>query len=89
MLLDQDATRQHRKEAESREATPLQRIKSSDATARARSSGKRRYCGGLQTVWSTDLVESAHPGDGADVVGDGDQRGPGQVLFGHRLPLLL
>lgn len=36
----------------------------------------------------TDLIESTHPGDGADVVGDGDQRCSGQVLFGHRLPLL-
>lgn len=36
----------------------------------------------------TYLIESTHPGDGADVVGDGDQRCPCQVRFGHRLPLL-
>lgn len=49
----------------------------------------------LKTTWLTkqknpitDLIESTHPGDGADVVGDGDQRCSGQVLFGHRLPLL-
>lgn len=36
----------------------------------------------------TNLIEGTHPGDGADVVGDGDQRCPSQVLFGHRLPLL-
>lgn len=35
----------------------------------------------------TNLIESTHPGDGANVVGDGDQRCPCQVLFGHRLPL--
>lgn len=36
----------------------------------------------------TNLIESTHPGDGADVVCDGDQCCPGQVLFGHRLSLL-
>ena len=35
------------------------------------------------------LLAGTHPGDGADVVGDGDEGGLGQVLPTHlRLPLL-
>lgn len=36
----------------------------------------------------TNLIESTHPGDGADVIGDGDQHCSGQVLLRHRLSLL-
>lgn len=35
------------------------------------------------------LIKGTHPRYGADVVGDGDQSGPGQVLLADRFPLLL
>lgn len=34
------------------------------------------------------LVDGAHACDGSDVVGDGDQRGSGQVLLADAVPLL-
>lgn len=80
MLLDRDATRQHRKEAERKEETT-----SRDTRAERLSKERGFY---VDVYFITNLIEGAHPGDGADVVGDGDQRCSGQVFFGHRLPLL-
>lgn len=42
---------------------------------------------GCYILITTNLIQSTHSGDGADVIGDGDQCCPGQVLFRNRLPL--
>lgn len=86
MLLDQDATRQHRKEAERKEETAGR--KDEENTGLHTYSVHDHFYVAVHSFLATNLIERTHSGDGADVVGDSDQRCPGQVLFGHRLPLV-
>lgn len=37
----------------------------------------------------SNLIHCTHAGNGADVVSDGDKRGPGQVFFTYTVTFLL
>lgn len=73
---------------------PLSLLSSSPRGAQSCSSSRQQHTGDVSGREQGKrvpkyLIKGTHPRYGADVVGDGDQSGPGQVLFADRFPLLL